>query len=164
MTAGVSCRPCANGSGDGALDADAAYCAMAGALLIGLRRARAPHWRSAPRLVGLGGAATVIWAGLVALVHRRRPARPLAVVGTANVVAATALMAAAVRQPGAARRRFLTAAGLEVASFAAFQALALGLSEPAACDESRWRNEDVCGSTRCPAARSNMAHLVRVPQ
>ena len=115
------------------LEGDALYCAAAGAMLMVLRRPVGRRVAVAPGLVGLGGAATVLWAGGLAAVSRRRLAGPLAVVGTANLIAATALIATGARQPSAMRRRLLTVTGVEVAAFATTQALALALSErPAA--------------------------------
>jgi len=82
----------------------------------------------APALVGLGGAATLLWAGRVAALSRRRLVVPLAAVGTANIIAATTLIVAGARQPSATGRRLLTATGAEAAAFAATLALALALS------------------------------------
>ena len=111
------------------LVADSVYCAAAGTALIGLRSTAAVRAGLAPRTIGIVGAFVVLWAGFVAALSRRRLGRSLAVVGTANVVAAAALTATAMRQRRPSDRRILTVTGLEVAAFAASQALALGLSE-----------------------------------
>jgi hypothetical protein len=83
----------------------------------------------APAFLGLGGAATLVWAYGLAALSRRRLVLPLAVVGTANGIAATTLISAGARQPNATCRRLLSLTGAEVAAFAAMQALALALSE-----------------------------------
>jgi hypothetical protein len=111
------------------LQGDALYCAALGATLLVLCRPVGRRVAVAPAVVGLGGAATLLWAYGLAALSRRRLVVPLAVVGTANAIAATTLVAAATRQPRPTGRRLLTATGAEVAAFAATQALALALSE-----------------------------------
>ena len=111
------------------LVADSIYCAAVGTALIRLRPVAAARTGLPPRTIGGAGAFVIVWAGFVGALSRAEVGRSLAVVGTANVIAASALLAAAARQPRPSDRRIVALTGLEVAAFAASQALALGLSD-----------------------------------
>jgi hypothetical protein len=114
------------------LAADAIYCAVGGALAIGLRHRLARRLALPPALLGAVGAATVAWAAVVGR-SRHRDLRPtLRAVGAANTLAAAGLLVTGWRRrhrPGAG---LLVATGLEVAAFAGSQALALTRPERAA--------------------------------
>jgi hypothetical protein len=101
---------------------DAAYCAGAGLLALGLARPLAELFDVPAAAVAALGAATLGWASLLALLARREAWRaPLLVVGVANALAAAAVAAAAVAAPATAARLLLVAVALEVGAFAAVQ-------------------------------------------
>jgi hypothetical protein len=101
---------------------DAAYCAAAGLLALVLARELAGLFDVPAVAVAALGAATLVWASLLALLARRDEWRaPVLVVGVANALAAAGVAASAIAAPATAARLLLVAVALEVAAFAAVQ-------------------------------------------
>jgi hypothetical protein len=105
---------------------DAGYCAGAGLIALG---AAAPLARllETPRAVPLAaGAATVVWAVVLARIAGWADwRRPVAAVAAANTLGASGIAVLVVFSPGAAAKLLLAAVAVEVAAFAVGQAAAL---------------------------------------
>jgi len=101
---------------------DAFYCAAAGGLALALCVPLA-HLFNIPLEAVVGvGAATILWALLLAHLARRRDWRqPLWLVAAANAFASAGLAVLAALAPEAAPRLLLAAVAVEVAGFAAVQ-------------------------------------------
>jgi hypothetical protein len=101
---------------------DAVYCGGAGlvAVLLAVPLSRLFHVPAA--LIVALGAATAVWAWLLARIGQRDDwRRQVRFVGTANAFASAGVVALAVVAPGTAARVLLGAVAAEVAAFAAVQ-------------------------------------------
>ena len=108
------------------LRADALYCAVAGMSAIGARR-RLAEVLGVPRPAVAGaGAATLVWAGVVAALARAAHwRRATTTVAAANTVASAALGAGALAHDRRGARVLLGALSCEVAAFGVSQVAAL---------------------------------------
>lgn len=101
---------------------DALYCGAAGVIALGACIPLARLFHVPTAAIAAAGAATVVWAWLLARLAQRREWRhPLAVVAAANAGAAATVAALAAVAPALAARLLLAAVCVEVATFAAVQ-------------------------------------------
>jgi hypothetical protein len=109
-----------------ALTADAAYCAVAALGVLVFARPLADALAVPIIDVTLAAFGTAAWAVSLRLVARRTVLRPwLVLVLAANVVAASAILALVAARPPDGFSLLLAAVAVEVAAFAASQAVAL---------------------------------------
>ena len=112
--------------GRGLLRVDAAYCAATGLILIAAVAPLSEILAAPQALLVLGGVAAVAWALVLRqLARRARWRAPVAVVASANLLATAAIAALALATPRLAGQLLLAAVAVEVAAFAAGQAVAL---------------------------------------
>jgi len=101
---------------------DSAYCAGAGILALALAAPFGRLFHVPPAVPAAIGAATIVWAGALAVLARREGWRSTtAVVAAANATAALGVGALAYLAPGTPARLLLAAVAAEVAAFAAVQ-------------------------------------------
>jgi hypothetical protein len=102
---------------------DAAYCAGAGVLALALAAPVGRLFHVPTTVPAAIGVATLVWAGALFVLARRRDwRRPTAVVAAANAFASLVVGGLAIVAPAAAGRLLLAGVALEVAAFAAVQA------------------------------------------
>ena len=105
---------------------DAAYCAIAAVLLLGFADPLAKALSAPSPLVVAAAVGTAMWALLLSAVAYRADLRPWLVrVLAANLVAACLVAALAVVRPFDGLSVLLIAVSVEVATFAAVQAIAV---------------------------------------
>ena len=101
---------------------DAYYCGGAAAIAVGFSGPLSRLLHVERPVVAAPGAATAVWALVLARLARRDDVRPpLRLVAGANTAASVALAGLAVRAPIAAARLLLGAVAVEVAAFAAVE-------------------------------------------
>ncbi len=102
---------------------DAAYCAGAGVLLIVLSARLSRLFHAPSEIFATVGAATLLWALVLAVASRRQQLRrSLALIAAANAAGSAGVAVLAVAAPAVAARLLLVAVAIEVAAFAAVQA------------------------------------------
>lgn len=106
------------------LQADAAYCAIAGGL-VWATRIRLGRVLGVPSsAVALAGIATVGWSAVVYRLSRREDWEPATgLVAAVNAVAATGLLVSGILHPRRPARWFLVGLGVDVALFSGIQSV-----------------------------------------